>query len=127
MIIALSRAAALRADAVVSLCRTGTRDVPAVIDHVEAWLVDDEDPAVNPTLAFVLHDIAITIGNLRDAGKRVFVHGVRAESRTPTAAAAYLANRFGLSGSEALAVTDKLIPSPGPKPRFRLTLSEIFP
>ena len=115
------------ADAVVSLCRTGERDVPEGVEHVEVWLVDDDDPAANPNLAFVLRDVASTIGNLRDEGKRVFVHCVRAESRTPIAAAAYLALRFGLSGSAALAVTDQLTPGPGPKASFRRTLAELFP
>jgi hypothetical protein len=115
------------ADAVVSLCRMGARDVPEGVDHVEAWLVDEDDPAANPNLAFVLRDVASTIGNLRDEGERVFVHCVRADSRTPIAAAAYLALRFGLAGSDALAITDLLVPGPGPKPYFRRTLTEVFP
>jgi ADP-ribosyl-[dinitrogen reductase] hydrolase len=104
----------------------GTDDVPNDIDHLEVWLVDD-DPAVNPNLAFVLRDVAETIGNLRDEENRVFVHCVRAESRTPAAAAAFLALRFELSGRDALAFTDGLIPGPGPKPRFKRTLQELFP
>jgi hypothetical protein len=62
----------------------------AGIDHVEVWLVDENDPPANPNLPFVLRDVATTIGRLRDEGKRVFVHCVRAESRTPIVAASYL-------------------------------------
>lgn len=113
-------------DAVISLCRMGTDDVPDGIEHQEVWLVDD-DPTSNPNLAFVLGDVAATIGKLRDEGKRVFVHCVRAESRTPAASASYLALRFSLSGNQALAITDELIPGPGPRASFRSALREIYP
>lgn len=50
-----------------------------------------------------------------------------ASLRTPRAAAAsYLALRFDLSGREALALTDELIPGPGPNPRFRHALAELY-
>jgi hypothetical protein len=114
-------------DAVISLCRMGVSDVPADREHVEVWLIDSEDVTLNPHLAFVLRDIASTIGALRDEGKRVFVHCVHAESRTPAAAAAYLCLRHGFSGADALSRTDTLIPGPGPNRTFRRTLLEMFP
>lgn len=81
------------ADAIVSLCRQGTAQVPAPglapEDHLEVWLVDDDNPAKNPHLEFVLADTAGAIAGLRAEGKRVLVHCVRAEQRTPSVALAY--------------------------------------
>jgi len=83
-------------DAVVSLCQRGTAEVPLpgnqVQDHVEVWLMDSEDPADNPNLDFVLADTAAVIANLRAEGRRVLLHCVAAEQRTPTAAVAYAAH-----------------------------------
>ncbi|MEX1101320.1 MAG: hypothetical protein WD739_13945 [Actinomycetota bacterium] len=72
-------------DAVVSLCRMGTHDVPHDFDHLEVWLVDDDEPAVNPNLAFVLRDVAETIANFRDEDKRVelLAHLVQALAPVP--------------------------------------------
>ena len=77
------------ATAVVSLCRMGTTDVPAGVEHLTVALLDTtlDD---NPNLAFVMTDTAETIAELVDAGERVFVHCVAAENRTPAMAAAYL-------------------------------------
>ena len=118
---------AVEADAVVSLCRMGGREQLSGALHLEAWLIDSEDPAANPNLTFVLRDLAATIRRLRDGGKRVFVHCVRAESRTPAVAAAYIATRLGLSAGEALSITEALIPGPGPGLRFREALDELYP
>ena len=77
------------ATAVVSLCRMGTTDVPAGVEHLTVALLDTTR-ADNPNLAFVLADTAETVAELVDAGERVFVHCVAAENRTPAIAAAYL-------------------------------------
>ena len=73
-------------DAVVSLCRMGTRQVAP--DHVEFWLVDDGHDS-NANLEFVLDDAARTVQALRAEGKRVLLHCVQAHSRTPSVAARY--------------------------------------
>lgn len=73
-------------DAVVSLCRMGTRQVCS--DHVEFWLVDDGHDS-NANLEFVLDDAARTVQALRAEGKRVLLHCVQAHSRTPSVAARY--------------------------------------
>ncbi len=80
------------ADAVVSLCRMGRDEVPAPgvrpEDHAEVWLVDSDDPADNPNLHFVLADTVQAIAILRfDDKRRVLLHSVRAEHRTPVVAA----------------------------------------
>ena len=91
-------------DAVVSLCRRGTAEVPAdgvkVRDHVEVWLMDSEDPADNPNLGFVFADTAEVIAAMRAEGRRVLLHCVAAEQRTPTVAIAYSA-RMGVNRADA--------------------------
>lgn len=79
------------ADAVVSLCRLGAAQVPLQgldpQDHLEVWLVDDED--ANNDLAFVLRDAAAAVRQLRNEGKRVLLHCVHGHTRTPVVAALY--------------------------------------
>jgi ADP-ribosyl-[dinitrogen reductase] hydrolase len=86
--------------AVVSLCRMGTDDVPAGVEHLTVGLIDST-VADNPNIAFVLADTARTVAELVDEGERVFVHCVAAENRTPAVAAAYLISR-GFARQEAL-------------------------
>ncbi|MCZ3386573.1 MAG: ADP-ribosylglycohydrolase family protein [Actinomycetia bacterium] len=80
-------------DAVVSLCRLGSAGVPspgiAPKDHVEVWLIDSPDPEANPNLEFVIDDAARVTQQLRAEGRRVLLHCVQAQSRTPTVAARY--------------------------------------
>ena len=116
-----------KADAVVSLCRMGTRDVPQGAEHIEVWLVDEDDPAKNPNLDFVLQDAAETIGKLRDEGNTVLLHCVQAESRTPAVTAAYLCTRFGTDASQALSATADLLPGPGSKAFLRSALLRLWP
>lgn len=89
-------------DAVVALCRRGLRRAAQVAreDQVDVWLIDKDDPAKNPNLAFVLTDTARAIKQLRAEGKTVFVHCVAAEQRTPTVAVAY-ARLLGARRDEA--------------------------
>jgi ADP-ribosyl-[dinitrogen reductase] hydrolase len=97
-------------DAVVSLCRVGTRQVPTHLEHHEAWLVDQPGDAANPNLGFVLNDAVDAIRTLRDEGKRVFLHCVGGRSRTPTVAAAYLADHRGIPTADALQQVAAAIP-----------------
>jgi ADP-ribosyl-[dinitrogen reductase] hydrolase len=90
-----------RVDAVVSLCRVGTGQVPAELEHHEVILVDRSDDGSNPHLAAVLLDAAEAVRTLRGEGKRVFLHCVDGRSRTPTVAAVHLAVTEGISGREA--------------------------
>jgi len=96
------------ADVVVSLCRMGTLDVTAPERH-EIWLIDENDPCANPNLDFILEDTAGFIAARRAVGQTVFLHCVRAESRTPVVAAAYLRLK-GSSPEEALAEVHGLLP-----------------
>jgi ADP-ribosylglycohydrolase len=92
------------ADAVVSLCRVGRRQgcFDGAVLVVESRLVDDDDPSVNPNLAFALYDAADAVRGLRAEGHTVLLHCVAAEQRTPSVAAAYAV----LRGSSADAARD---------------------
>jgi ADP-ribosylglycohydrolase len=112
-------------DVVVSLCRMGSEPVgPA---HYDVRLLDEASPAANPHLDFLLDDTARFITARRNAGKTVFLHCVRAESRTPTVAAAYLAHRLGISGPDALARVRAVLPAANPNPGFLDALDRIEP
>ena len=116
-------------DAVVSLCRLGTDDVPGpgvrAGDHVEVWLVDDTDPAKNPHLDFVLHDAACAVAALRAEGKTVLLHCVQAQSRTPTVAALYGATITGRSPVDCLADVLTVLPKADPNPAMRAALGRL--
>jgi ADP-ribosylglycohydrolase len=106
-------------DAVVSLCRVGAADarVPAE-DHARFWLIDSALPECNAHLEFVLRDAADAIAALRAEGKRVLLHCVRMESRTPTVAALYGAKVWGVSGLEALEEVRSVLPGASPNRAF---------
>lgn len=91
-------------------------------DHVEVWLIDSPDPERNPHLEFVLDDTVEVISELRAAGKTVYLHCVRAESRTPTLAALYAMRAFGQSGPEAFEAVQQSLPRANPNPLFRSIL-----
>jgi hypothetical protein len=116
-------------DAVVSLCRLGKTEVPAsgvaAGDHVEVWLIDDDHPAKNPNLDFVLTDATAAVAALRAEGKTVLLHCVQAQSRTPTVAALYGARLTGRNPSEALAEIVKVLPNANPNAGFRAALERL--
>jgi ADP-ribosylglycohydrolase len=112
-------------DVVISLSRVGAEDVPTSAEHHEVWLIDQH--GANPNLDFTLSDTAKGIAAARDEGKTVFVHCVRAESRTPTLAAAYLAHRLGIYSEEAIERVRKVLPGSDPKPWFRRALGRLWP
>ena len=88
-------------DTVVSLCRMGTDDVPAHVDHLVVGLHDTELDD-NPNLVLLLEDVADHIQAQHSDGRQVFVHCVAAENRTPTVAAAWLTRHHGLDPDAAL-------------------------
>lgn len=98
---ALADALADGVDTVISLCRMGTEDVPATVEHHVLGLLDTT-AADNPNLVFLLDDLVHGVGDLVDEGRHVFVHCVQARNRTPTVAAAWLGHRTSLSAAEAL-------------------------
>ena len=88
-------------DAVVSLCRMGTSDVPDDVEHHVIGLLDTTSEE-NPNLVLVLTDTADGIASLLERGRDVYVHCVAAENRTPAVAAAWLYRHHGMGHVEAL-------------------------
>ncbi len=106
-------------DAVVSLCRVGTKQVPdRVKDHLEVWLVDDPSPEKNPHLDFVLYDTVDAIARMRKEGRTVLVHGATAKSRMPTVAAMYSARHLGVPMDEVLLDLQRVLPAASPNEAF---------
>ncbi|MEW5352776.1 hydrolase [Streptomyces sp. 16-176A] len=108
-------------DAVVSLCRMGTGPVlPAAgsdtaagagagagadagsstVEHVRVWLVDSDGS--NANLHYVVDQAAREVLRLRREGKRVLLHCVAGQSRTPAVAAVYAHLATGIDGETAL-------------------------
>lgn len=112
------------ADEVISLCRMGTADAPLGARAHHLHLIDEQD--ANPNVRFQLRDLAETIAAWRDDGRTVLIHCVRAESRTPTVAAAYLAHRLGITGTEAVARVRTVLPGAQPIPEFASTLHQLW-
>jgi hypothetical protein len=112
--------------AVVSLCRAGQPQEAAVAERgalwVQARLVDDDDPAENPNLDFVLHDTVRVIEDLRADGHVVLVHCVAAYSRTPTIGALYTMRRTGAGPGAALSRVIAALPEADPADAFRAAL-----
>ena len=93
------------ADAFISLCRIGSAQRRGE-DHFEIWLVDEDGSEANADARHVLADTAEAISLLRGEGKRVFVHCVRAESRTPSVASAWLVRSRHMPPIAAIAVVE---------------------
>ncbi|MGX5716304.1 ADP-ribosylglycohydrolase family protein [Arthrobacter sp. MAHUQ-56] len=122
----LKRVAELGVDAVVSLCRLGTSDVPGVSpeDHATFWVVDSAVEGDNAHAAFVLGEAAAAVERFRAEGKTVLLHCVRAESRTPTVAALYGARVAGISPLAALEDLRRVLPGARPNPLFLRLLED---
>ena len=111
----------------VSLCRLGTLDVPAVAaeDHATFWVVDSPVEEDNAHAGFVLREAAAAVELYRSEGKTVLLHCVRAESRTPTVAALYGAKVAGVSPMEALEDVRRVLPGARPNALFLRLLADM--
>lgn len=120
-------------DAVVSLCRLGTDEVPAQRpggagqidpgDHLEVWLIDSGDRHANPNLALV--DAADTVAVLRAEGRQVLIHCVQARSRTPAVAALYAARHRGIPLDHALRDIKDVLPLADPNGTYQKSLHRL--
>ncbi|GAA1243588.1 hypothetical protein GCM10009657_19300 [Oryzihumus leptocrescens] len=77
---------------------------------MEVWLVDSNLPSDNAHLDFVLDDAAAAVKLLRAEGRRVLLHCVHAEQRTPSVALRY-AVRQGADAREAARAIQTVLPS----------------
>ena len=103
-----------RVEVVLSMCRMGRTDVPAPVEHHVVGLLDS-DVEDNPNLGFVLADTSDFLARCAAERRRVFVHCVQAENRTPTVAAGYLVRGHGYDPQDALEHVFRLTSS-RPKP-----------
>lgn len=117
----------VEADVMLSLCRMGTERAAGVGEVHELMVVDSPRREHNPNLDFVLRDAATSIAAWRDQGRTVFVHCAAGVSRTSAVAAAYLAQRRGISGLEALARVTAAHPVADPNSGFLEALARVQP
>ncbi len=89
--------------------------------------MDDNHPDTNPNLDWILTDLAQSIIAWRREGKRVAIHCVAAERRTPAVAAAWLAQRDGISGPDAWTRIATQLPAAWPNPAFAAALARNWP
>lgn len=107
--------------AVVSLCLTGSRQVPDGVVHVPFRLIDEVGREANRNLRFVLTDAAKTVAALRAEGHRVLIHCVAGQSRTPTVGIAY-AMLTGVDVDTATKGVCSALPAASPNRSFRALL-----
>jgi ADP-ribosylglycohydrolase len=111
-------------DAVVSLCRIGSAQVPSrIVERVEVMLLDRPDPQDNLNLEFVLTDTADLVATLRAEGKTVLVHCVQGRSRTPTIGALYAIRHRGIPAGQALRHIGAVMPNADPNSAFRAVIA----
>ncbi len=113
-------------DAVVSLCRLGADQAPVTADpadHVEVWIVDQED--ANNDLVYAVGDAAAAVKRLRAEDKTVFLHCVHAHTRTPIVAAAYGALITGDTTARSLERVLAVLPSAYPRRSIRVALESM--
>ncbi|HQF96044.1 MAG TPA: dual specificity protein phosphatase family protein [Microthrixaceae bacterium] len=91
----------------------GTDDVAGNVEHHVLNLLDTT-PEENPNLVLLIADAVDTIAEMVSDRRRVFVHCVAAENRTPTLAAAWLCRHDGLIVDEALTVVARELNEPKP-------------
>ncbi|HVT71090.1 MAG TPA: ADP-ribosylglycohydrolase family protein [Trebonia sp.] len=112
--------------AVVSAGAVGEREEQAILGRVPLWLevrlADDDDPAENPNLDFVLQDTVTAIEQLRSSGRVVLLHCDAARSRTPAIGALYAMRRTGASPEDAIAAMREALPGANPADAFRAAL-----
>jgi ADP-ribosyl-[dinitrogen reductase] hydrolase len=109
-------------DAVVSMCRVGTDQVPSA-EVIEFWLIDE--PGRNLDTSFVLVDAANTIAELRAEGRQVVVHCVAAHNRTPAAAIAYSMLHKGVAFDQAWQEVRAALPNPQYNEEFYTVLKQL--
>jgi protein-tyrosine phosphatase len=104
---------------------SGSAPLPGVApeDHVESWLIDQDD--ANLDLAGQLVDAASAVRGLRAEGKTVLLHCVHAHTRTPSVAAVYGALVTGSTPREALDRVVAVLPSANPRRSFVRTLEQM--
>ncbi|WP_310773624.1 ADP-ribosylglycohydrolase family protein [Mycobacterium sp. Z3061] len=114
-------------EAVVSLCRVNDEDLPPGVEQVDIRLIDIVGPDANSNLDFVLTDTVRVIEQLRGEGRKVLLHCVACQSRTPTVAALYGARKQRISGALALQQVAAVLPGAWPNSDFLAAIRRLAP
>lgn len=105
--------------AVVSLCRVGATDLDhfglSPGDRIAVPLID-AGHRQNPHLQLVVDEAADAVAAYRAEGKRVLLHCVAAQSRTPSVAARYSVRHRGINPGSALREVCQQLPYSTPNP-----------
>jgi ADP-ribosyl-[dinitrogen reductase] hydrolase len=120
--VGILRALPADVDAVVSLCRLGSAEVPgsgvAVENHLEIWIDEEPTYAANPNLALVLSQAADAVASLRAEGHTVLLHCVVGQTQTPAVAVLYATRHLGTSLNTARQEVFSALNEPGLGPDF---------
>ncbi len=95
---------------VISLCRMGSDDIPVPNRTVGSGIVDSV--GAHPHLTHALAGVADLIQARLEAGESVFVHCVAAQTRTPSAYAAWRVRHDGATPDFALEEAERLFDGP---------------
>ena len=79
----------------------------------------DQGGAANPHLELVMQDAADAVATFRAQGKRVLLHCVAAQSRTPSVAALYAVRHRGVPAEQAMREVCQALPAASPNPALR--------
>lgn len=117
-------------DTVMSLCRLGVKDGPAIErvrpeDHIHVWLIDSSAETENPHLDHVASQAVELLAELREQGKEVFLHCVQGKSRTAYIAALYGSRVSGLPTEQVLQGIREVLPQADPNGRFMQRLQAL--
>lgn len=111
-------------DAVVSLCMVGHDDLAhfdlPTASRVEVRLIDR--PGANPHVRLVVDDAADAVAAFRSEGKRVLLHCVAAQSRTPAVAVRYAVRHLGIDPGAAIAAVCAALPAVDINPELSATV-----
>jgi hypothetical protein len=91
-------------------------------DRLEVRLID-AGPEANPHLGLVMEQAADAVAGYRAEGKRVLLHCVAAQSRTPSVAALYAVRHLGVSPAQALTQVCDVLPAASPHPGLAAVVS----
>lgn len=110
-------------DAVVSLCRVGTSQVPTHAESIQVWLVDQRNRNLN--LEQVLTEASDLVARLRAEGKKVFFHCAEARSRTASLTTLYSVRHCGVPLAQAWRDAATTLPAFNPEPFLREAIDRI--
>ena len=115
-------------DTVISLSRIGVKESPVAHPfQLTVRIMDSQEPDKNPNLDFQYWDVSQQLHAWLSDGRKVFLHCVHTQNRTPSFYAAYLMYFQGLTFDEAQAEIGETLPLARPNGYLRQRLQAIRP